>query len=611
MTSIHTIPSAEPADIIAWAEANVKVDGHSFDSTRTPQLIEPIRAMADVETRIGTLVKPVQSGGSTAGEIVLAFWSRYRNGKIQFNWQDDGKARERWKDRILPMLEKLDGLRWAGGFDKTVCEARFLNATLIVQGVIASGALDSETIPLQINEEIHLWDAGNLDKARSRQTLVWNSKALDISNAGVIGDQLHAAYEEGTSEVWEVLCPGCRGHHEMRFRWDDKRPDLGGLRFDSNAGRVAGGKYSLNRVVPTIRYQMPCGYIVHDTPTERRALVGRYRRTNDGALEEKRSWTYEGVSVAEIKWPDLVSEWLKAHKALKNGDGEPLKNFVQRRECRFYGEETIPFTGALVVNNSLTKNRDGLEKRAARLWAADKQRGYKHKAELSHYWLVVRDVLPNCDSQLVFEGKIDNDAELIAVLDDLKCLRYAGGIDASWDTKHVLEFCYRNGLNAFMGNQSRQGWFLHADKVKRFYSEGKTIHGELNMPPRFDYTANGAGYGPSVSEPMAINYNVAGLLANLFFVRDNQKAATANGVNDFIRWDVPSDVTEDYIGQLESWERTAVRQLRTNDEVEGFRKVRQADHMLMCEGYIAMMMDIGGFIAERMTQLGIERNESK
>src|SRR5690348_7449245 len=118
----RAIPDAEPADIIAWAEdVDIQVNGASFQRDKVPQIIEPMRAMVDVDTQTGTLVKPVQSAGSTAAEIVVGYWSRFRNGQIQFNWQDDGVSEWRWKSRILPMLESIADLRWAGGFDRNIC----------------------------------------------------------------------------------------------------------------------------------------------------------------------------------------------------------------------------------------------------------------------------------------------------------------------------------------------------------------------------------------------------------------------------------------------------------------------------------------------------------
>lgn len=606
----QSIPESKPSDIIAWADSGVlKVDGHSFDSTRTPQLIEPIKAMADADTRIGTLIKPVQVGGSTAGEIVCAYWAAFNNGLIQYNWQDDKKAVDRWGDRILPVLESCRDIKRTGGrFEELICEARYVNTTVRVQGVFNESSLDSDTVPLQINEEIHLWKAGFLGKARRRQTQVWNAKAFDISNASNKDDQLHSAYEDGTMEEWEVLCPGCNQYHDMRFRFNEAKPELGGLRWDSSECKMDNGRYNYNKLEKTIRYQFPCGHEIRDIPSERRRLVGRYSKPkNEGAHISHRSWNFEAVSCDAIRWLTLIQEWHSAIRAQKAGDPEPIRRFVTERECKFYSDESRPFQGQIVLNIGKKKDREGLAGRAVRLWAADRQKGYRALGQLSHYWLVIRDVMDNCDSQLVYEGLVHTETDLIAILDDHQCLRRHGCVDASWDTKNVIEFCYRNGLNALQGS-NKSDWFSHPDKIKRFYSVMKPIHAELNVPPRFNYVATQAGWTPHIDEPQVWFYNKAGLLSNLFFLR-HHKANVQNVKPDseeYITHDVPGDVSEEYKMQNDSWELIQATRGRSKEHIEEWRQTRKDDHMLMCEAYIAMMMDIGGFVSRRLETMGIE-----
>ena len=621
----NSIPKNHPEDVIAWAETcGLKVDGHSFDSSRVPQLIEPLRAMVNPRVRVGTLVKPVQSGGSTVGEILLAFWAAFFYGQIQYNWRDQGMAEKRWDTRIRKMLLSVHDLVWAGGrYDELICMAKFVNSTIFVQGTRADGALDSETIPFQINEELHLWEPGLLDKARRRQTLVWNSKALDISNAGVVGDQLEAAYEEGSMEIWEVLCPGCGKHHVMQFRFNEKNPELGGLRFDTSAGRVDGGKYNLNKIVPTIRYQMPCGFIVRDDARERRALVGRYRATNAGAIESRRSWNYDAVSVPEIKWPELTFEWLKAIRAKKTGDIESLKKFVQERECQFWNPSThIPFSGATLYNVNL-KNRDAMPGAVYRGAKFDWQAGYKAKGELEHYWGVIVDVDINANSQLIWEGKCQSDAELLAELDAHKVPRKNAWIDSTGvQKKRHLQFCYQNGLNAISLDQSRQQGFLHADKVRRFYSEGKPIYKELNTVPLFDLSFERDGKGGVIEknhpdEPMVVELHKAGLLAFYFFIR-NMKATVLKEnpkatENDYIRIDIPADVSDDFKAMMESWEMIPGHKGAAKDEsVDGFKPRSRFDHQLMNMAYHCFDLewnlrpDTGlSLIGERLAALGL------
>ena len=619
----NSIPQAPPGDIVAWAdESGIKVDGHTFDSSRIPQLIEPLRAMTNPTIRSGTLVKPVQTGGSTIGEIILAFWASFGFGLIQYDWPDDQKVKDRW-ERVRKMLLSVKDLNWAGDrYDLKTGWAKFINSTIQMQGLQSEGARASETVPMMINEEVHLYDPGYLDQLRRRQTLVWNSKSLDISNAGIVGDQLEAAYEEGSMSVWESFCPGCKEYHVMQFRWNPNKPELGGLRFDSGAGRQANGKYNLNLVMPTIRYQMPCGFIVKDTPRERRALPGRYRQTNPGALESKKSWTYDAVSVSEIKWPDLVSEWLKACHSIKAGDLVPMKKFVQERECKFYSFESIPYVGTTIYNVSL-KNRKAMPGAVYRGAKFDWQQGYKAKGELEHYWGVIVDVDINANSQVIWEGKCQSDAELLEELDAHNVPHKNAWLDVTGvQMRRHLQFCYQNGLNGISLTLSRQSGFIHADKVRRFYSEGKPIYRELNTIPVYSMMHGKNAKGemvemPHPDEPTVVELHKAGMLAFYFFIRNMKANVLRENPNateaDYIRIDIPDDVSEEFKQMMESWEVVPGHRGAAKDEsVDGFRPRSRFDHQLMNMAYHTFDLEWNlhpssnlSLVGERLAQLGL------
>lgn len=611
----QAIPKAAPDDIIEWVDSSgIKVDGHSFDSTRTPQLVEPMRAMADAETRIGTLIKPVQVGGSTAGEIICAYWAAFLYWLIQYNWQDDKKAVDRWNDRIKPTLESCRDIKRTGlRFEELKCEARYVNSTVRVQGVFNESSLDSDTVPLQINEEIHLWKPGFLSKARRRQTQIWNAKAFDISNASEVGDQLHSAYLDGTMEQWVVKCPKCGNFHEMRFRFNPSKPELGGLRWDSDGCKMDGGRFNYNKLEKTIRYQFPCGHEIKDLPSERRRLVGKYSEPkNEGAHISHRSWNFEAVSCDAIRWMSLIQEWHSAIRAIKHGDAEPMRRFVTERECRFYDpNEDRPVVSEIVLSQKIEKNREGMKHRKMRLACADWQQGYKSLGQLTHYWLLITDYDEDCNSQIVFEGMVSTDSELAAILKEHEVMPSCVWIDASKNTKQILSLCYREGYNAVSGIVSHRGSFLHDDGVRRFYSPEKPVADSLNVPLKFDWMAgqNGAVYSPQ--EPIVISYNKAGLLTNHFFIRDMMANVLANnpeaGLEEYIECIIPGDVSEDFKKQMDSWERVGHLQKKTNDEVEGFRKVRKDDHLLMCRAYGDMILDWIGLLGMRLEKMGIKK----
>lgn len=621
-------PPDQPNDIVVWAEENVRLVGsvrsERYDRNITPWTIEPIVRQADTETKRTTLVKPVQTGGSRVGLIALCWWSKFGYGQIQYNWEKDEKAAAKWENETLPTLEACRALDWLE--DPVKCYAKFQRTFIRSQGVWIPENLDSDSIPYQVNEEIHAWKPGHLSKARGRQTAVWRPKALDISNAGMVGDQLHLAFEEGTMQFWMVPCPGCSNphhpantvYHVPRTRWEDSRPDLGGLRYDSAGCDLGKGKFNYNKLEQTIRYQMPCGYCLRDHPAERRplSLAGRYSEpTNIGAHLSNRSYTYEAVAVDFIPWLLLIQEKHAALRARKSGDNKPWEKYITERECGFYSDESLPFQGAVVLNLSAHKSREGLAGRAQRFWWADKQRGYVHKGEMTHYWLVIRDVMPNADSQLVFEGMVQTDSDLIARLDEHQCQRQAGGVDCTWDRQNVLQFCYRNNCHALTVSPQKEFFFHKREKVYRIWSEPEPLHKLLNVAPRQNYTmqrgeGNSIEYVPHTLEPRHWSIHNIGAMKLLFFLRDHRRVVEHNNdgkakPGDFIVFDVPGDVSEEYKHHAESWEQKIDRYGKTQQMVEMFTQVRAADHMLKCESYISVLLAMSGILGQRLTQMGI------
>jgi hypothetical protein len=631
-----SIPPQLPP-IIPWAEECVKVfgvKGERFISANTPWTRYPIELCDKIGTVNSiTFVKPVQSGGSVVGEIAACRWIVIGFGAIQWNWDTDDFALHRWDTRIEKILLACKAVadRWPRQADKAKkCLVVFPNLSLHVQGVFNPHSLDSDSIPFQINEEIHKWKPGHLDKAYRRGTACAFPIRLNISNAGDEKDQLHEKFESGTKQYWEVKCPGCGLFHIMRLQFDERRPDLGGLRYDSDDCRREDGTFNYNKLLPTLRYQMPCGYLVQNDPAERRRLsdTGRYSAPhNDGATPGDISLTYDAVTCHNIEWLDLVKEKHAAFRALKSGDIEPFRKFMQERECRFFSREYQPFQGQIVISSGVHKRREGLKDRAGRFWKADWQQGYKHKSELEHFWLVIKDVDPLCNDLLVFEGMVSSENELVATLEEYDAIEHGAGlVDCSKNTKHLLEFCYRNRFNAIMSNESHRGNFLHReDNVRRFYDEGRVICGQLNVPPIYESIATEDGYAPDPREPLIINVNKGGMIANHFFIREHKqrvleaekeiakkekRSPRVVDPGEFIECVIPGDVSEDFKAHYESWIRISKppeknKKEIVNSGVEKFMQIREADHMLICCAGIDMLKDYTGLLGDRLAQLGI------
>jgi Phage terminase large subunit (GpA) len=589
------IPEPVESSVVKWAEEFVQpfgARGNKFDSQKTPWTVEPMERTDDGVTRFITFVKPIQTGGSVVGEVAVCRWlSVHSGGDIQWNWEDDVKAGERWDKRLKRILKNCAPVRRRWPLTRHLDKRGliiFPHCALTVQGVQSKANMASDSIRFQCNEEIHNWKSGKLKQAYGRTTAYWNSIVLNISNAGDEHSELHEALLSGTNQPWQVKCPGCGKFHAMRTRWEPERPDLGGLRYDADGCRTETG-YNYEKMLSSIRLQMPCGAEVREDIRRQLSLTGRYGEpTNPGALLTNRSFTLEAVSIDYIPFVTLIAEKHAALKALKSGDPGPWRAYVTERECRFWNPEDRPLTQRIVINTAIKKDREGLRghpKFYGRFFALDYQQGESSKGEFPHWWIVIRDVLETGESLLVFEGKEETDGNAEETLFGRhKCVGRLGAADSGHSAKHVYHFCMRNGINAIKGGGSEL--YAHKDKGKRIYSEDTPLHLMAQCDPKYDYRVYADGIGPHEDEPMFWLYSKPGIRERLHYLRHG------GGV----KWEVPGDVSETYQKHMESEQLESEQVGRTKQVVTFFRQVRKRNDLYVCECYIAMLMERAGLI---------------
>jgi len=587
---------ALPPDIIEWAEENVifpsSARSKHFKVSISPWIKEPMQRCVDLPTRIVTLMKPVQSAGSVCGEVVMLYWIKFWAGFLQFNWSNDKRADERWESRIKGIMESSPPImQLMDNCDVSIGEIDFGNVFFRQQG-----NLDSDSVRLQINEEVHAWEPGHLKKARNRTTAVWNSKSFDISNAGEKNDQLHSAFKDGTAQHWEVKCPGCGQFHRMRTRWEDSRPDLGGLRYDAEGARRGHFDYDYNKIRPTIRFQMPCGFTVHNQDiTLRKSLSdsGRYGEpTNTGAELSHRSYTYEGVIVDYIDWMLLIKDKHDALKARSLGDPEPWRRYICERECIPFDPNDVPLLNIITTSKGIKKNREGLAGEKLRLFALDRQRGTEAKGELSYWWALIRDVQFNTEtgklrSRLIYEGRLETDEQVILILDEHNCNRWQGVADSGYDTSHVYNFCYKNGINAIKGG--KEDIYVHPQGMRRIFSQERPLHRDLNRPSLYPYLQVSDGRGgteslPDPREPMYWLYSKVGIRERLHWMRTETE------------YETPEDVSEDYKLHQEAEERMETKNPSDNTTKTIYYQHKDRNDQYVNECYIAMQVDQAGMI---------------
>lgn len=595
---LQSTPSTRRPEPVSWGEDNFRNPSSSlserFNCSLTPWVRDVIACGVDVYTRICTFIKPVQSGGSSAGELLLLYWIMFNHGLLQYNWSKNGRALDRWKSRVKrllesspPVAEKLSNL---GRWDAVNCEVDFGNVLFRMQGTYEGDNLDSDTIPLQINEEVHAWEPGKLQKARNRSTAVWNYKSIDISNAGDKGDQLDEAFQSGTAQHWEVKCPGCGRFHVMRTRWSDTQPELGGLRYDANGCRRPNGSYDYGKLLPTIRYQFPCGFEMPDDVSARRklSLTGRYGEpTNPGSPKDAagnyahRSFTLEAVSVDYIPWVQLIQQKHVALRAWKLGDMKPFQVYCRERECKFVDPMDRPLAKPLEVVKETKKDRSGMISRAARLAQIDFQEG--EGRELPHWWLSIYDVDAKANVLLVFEGKCEDDIDVIDALKRHEVNPICVVVDSSYKAKQrIYDFCLRHGFNA-----------LKVDGKERGSSRREYVHKAGDFE----------GCAMAWSEPEEL-WLIAGkdmpsgaaIEPEFFHVSDQGAQDLLNEIRSSTtsRFEIPADASEEYKAHFSAWSLDKHIVPMTNQEIPMWKKATEKapDHLYKCATYLAVQIQM-------------------
>ena len=584
------VPAPGTGSAVEWCERHVALPGSAknprFDSSITPWIREPIEMAATGAASTVTLIKPVQAGGSVAGECCICYWIAQENsGDVQYNWPHDSKAANRWDKRFekiltacAPVMAKAPSRerhvgRWSKG------QIIFPTQNFTMQGISAADNLDSDSVRFMVNEELHAWDPGRLAKAYGRTTAVWNACVLNISNASSQGSQLHQAQQSGTNQEWEVPCPSCGQFHAMRSFFDRRNPQLGGLRYDADGCRLGEGWYDYNRLEATIHYQFPCGHTMRDIPTLRQELAARGRYgdpRNRGASLTDRSYSLEAVAIPYIRWLTLIKEKHSARRSLADGDPEPWWRYLAERECRFYDVmKDRPSVARVVAVTKTRRLREGLEGRVARIGALDRQRGRTAQGEVPHWWGLIRDVDESGSSLLVYEGRIETDEDAVNIMREHGVRPSSVVVDSGWNAASVYAFCLAHGFNAIKG--SSEAGFAHEDGIRKIFSREKPLHTIISVAPTCEDPAD---------EPMFWLYSKAGIRDRLSYLRASQTAP----------WLVPDGCSQHYHDHMQAEELQERRDPATGELTARWVQVKDRNDLYVLECYVAMVIEMAGLL---------------
>ncbi len=576
----HAWQPCAPLPLAGFIERHVELPANyarpgALNLARSRYLLGPIGALEDPAVREVTILKAVQSGGSLLADLWMTHIIRRDPGPFMMNMQTDQDAKDHAQMRITPMLEGCPLIRDLfpeNRHKKLKTQIFFQLMWLLLQGANQSN-LQSKSVRYLVNDELAHWRVpGLLVDARGRVTAFgWRAKILNISQAGIEGDEMDEAFKAGTQEEWSFKCPKCKFLQAYKWQYEDHTA-RGGMKWTKDETTCPGGEWDFDALATTIRYECrSCGHGLRDTTPERTQMndSGEFVTMNPRAPKDTRSFHWNALAAEDIRWSLLVREWLLAMEDFKRGDIERLKRFIQKRLAESFGEK---FT---FLEGTATQNRDY---KLGDAWPAEFTRFLTIDRQQDHRWYVCRAWAANGESRLVEAGRCLTDDDARAVQLRLGVADDRTWLDSGFEADEVYELCCIFGWRAMKGTPQKAFRWEGDDKQPVWlpYSRPTRINPTIgyNRQKRND---------PRTAEFLKRRRFQYALLCNWSqpWIADFvQRLKTGRGCY----WGVAQDAPKEYDEQLEGEKKLKKRSKKTGREEWTWVKVgRRGNHLLDCE----------------------------
>jgi hypothetical protein len=287
------------------------------------------------------------------------------------------------------------------------------------------------------------------------------------------------------------------------------------------------------------------------------------------------------VSVDYIPWLKLIQEKHSALRALRYGDPEVWKRYLQERECRFWDPQDRPLVGKITLSTERKKDREGLAGRLFRGATIDKQAGSMVRGESPHHWVVIRDWSQDGSSLLVFEGKVTTDEDVKVLLDQYGVEPRFVLIDSGFAANQVYQMCARWGWGAIKGED--RNYYTHMIKENLVEMKVRRIYSPIQWVDPFE--GDQGGQAGRMVIPLIL-YSKQGIRDRLAWLRSA----------GHVKWEVPGDASEDYRRHMESEEQQEFTHPRTQEKFFKWVQVTKRNDLFVCECYQCLLSELTGLI---------------
>ncbi|QYY34597.1 terminase gpA endonuclease subunit [Ruficoccus sp. ZRK36] len=526
-----------------WCEDHIPAIPYSpmpgrFRSDNSPWVREVMEVIVDPRVKLVSILASVQSSKTTIPELTLCYIVKNLPGPCLWLDQTDEDAKDQSESRLQKLFEECEPVRDLFPRDRHKRRnhtVHFSNGmTLWILGAHNKTNLQRRSIRWLFGDETWRWPAGNMAEAEARVTAFgWLGKCVFMSQGGEENDDTHRKFETTDMREWTFACPHCG--KRQPFAWENVEW--------SKSARDAEGNWDFSAVRDsTILRCTHCNHYFTDSDATRRQLnaTGKYICTNTNASPENVGFHWNALCA--MSWGKLAELYLRAKAAARQGDTSLLQQFYQKRLAlpwREYVEDYKMEIATCGYRKGESWEEEGGITRQGKVVAPPFEgaviplRILTVDCQMDHLFAVVRSWSPNGSSRLVWN-------ERLLTFDDIELLQERYEIhpnlvfvDAGHATYDVYRQCSKKGWVALIGD--RRLTFPHKSKekggVQRFYSPRRKVVLGTRQSCYVHYWSN---------------LNIKDTLARLRRNQDPAKGPT---------WEVPDDIDEDYLSQMESEHR--------------------------------------------------------
>lgn len=593
-----------PEEVWEWAARKVDFGTSAayrgkFDINNVPWTREIYRSWrADSVREITVIMPPQESGKTTAAEVCLASRIDTASSKMAWNTVTNVKA-EAWSETRFENL-----IRWAPSIADKFSSNRHLKkkrrvifsdgSFLLIQGAEVDANRQSDSIEVQINDEVMLWERPWLEEMHTRLRAYRSTrKILNLSLGGNSGSELDEVFHEGNQLEWSHHCPKCGRPFQYVFKHDRKDSNI---RFDlTKVLEFEDGRLDLREFEKTIHAFCPhehCGEQLRYDPDlwARLNAGGVYVAKNPDADPAKVSIRANAFALGKRPWVEILKPWVRLN--LRGGifNNEILRKFITTDLCEFWENKPIVVNAELRLGAYTRADMQAppvfLDGKCISGWAdewirvmgCDNQRG--QKGDIPHRWFVCRAIAKDGRSRLVDCGRVNEWEALQARARLLGVPEWSPGrpgpwvvVDRRFDGVEVDDICATFKWYGAMG----------ADQAEFVHGPGSPFEGKRMQFSDDRYID--VGFGTQTQ----------GRRHAIYFLWSTQR------VQDYLALlrggkaeshDLPADLMTfcpEYAEHLNSHRQRMVEGRKGEEKREWYRLSGWADHLYDCESMITVL----------------------